>query len=58
MDSRTDRLQGTLTETLGITLADLRQQSAVRMGSSQPGVEPSEASAKSLHKPHIRNLPL
>ena len=39
MDSRTDRLQGTLTETLGIALADLRLH-AVRMGSSQPGVEP------------------
>ena len=40
---RSDRLQGTLTKTLGIALADLRH--AVRMGSSQPGAEPSEASA-------------
>jgi hypothetical protein len=52
VDCRTAHLQGALTETLGIALAGLRQHDdalarAVRMGSSQPGVAPSEASATS-----------
>ena len=49
MDSRTDCLQGTLTETLGIALAGLRQHdNALGQGRANgvvaAGVEPSEAS--------------
>ena len=56
MDSRTDCLQGTLTETIGIALADLRQPDPPEpvsrlMGSSEPVLARLAPSLAQRHPP-------